>query len=356
MRKMLLLFAALALVMSLGLGVAGCADEEQDQEDGLPSMVVIATTGLGSSAHGWSSVLGDAFTAETGVKVRLLPQSTDIARYTVLKDGDADLICASGVNGWAPTMGILEFEEWGPQPIYIVWQGSVLATGLAVRGDSDIYTGADLPGRTISNVPGMPSINLGRDHHLRTLGLTADDMVLVDFPSYPSVMEGLKLGTVEVIGAVSCTSSGMYDVASAPCGLRWIEMPHDNEEAWTAASKIAPYVPNVVTKAAGIDPETDEPKELAGILNNTYCYGTELVSEELAYQWAKTIHTRLEDYQDRHPSLPGFTLEQALSFKYSPYPYHPGTIKYFKEIGAWTDQHQEWQDRILTEMEERLAS
>ncbi len=97
----------------------------------------------------------------------------------------------------------------------------------------------------------MASVNTGRGHHLRRLGLTPDDMVLVDFPSYTSMIEGLELGVVGVIEAVPCTNSAVYDIASAPCGLRWIEVPHDNTDAWITASKIAPRVPAVVTAAAG---------------------------------------------------------------------------------------------------------
>ena len=349
MRKAIYVLMTLALVLVLSLGAFACAEEEE--KPGLPDMLIITTTGLASTNHILATAIGGAFSERTGIPVRLVPHGTDIARYTVLRDGDCHFVHASSVNGWAPTFGLLEFEEWGPQPIYIVWQGSVLGTGIAVRGDSDIYTGADLKGKTINNVPGMPSINLGRDNHLAVLGLTPDDMTLADFPSYSSVMEGLKLGTVDAIGAVSLTSGGMYDVAAAPCGLRWIPLPADGD--WEAASKIAPYVPYLATTGAGIDAE--HPLETAALTNNCYCYGTEVVTEELAYEWAKTVHTQWEEYEDKHSLLPGFTIEQALDFELSPYPYHPGAIKYFKEIGVWTDEHQEWQDRILSEMEARIA-
>lgn len=352
MRRSIYVLIALALVASLTIGAFGCAEEEE--KAGLPDMLIITTTSLASSAHAWSSVLGDVFSDQTGVPVRLVPHGTDIARYTVLRDGDAHFVCASGINGWAPTFGLLEFEEWGPQPIYIVWQGSVLPTGIAVRGDSDIDSIADLEGKRINNVPGMASINLGRDSHLAFAGLTTDDVTLVDFPSYTAVFDGLKTGTIDAAAVISCTASGAYDIAASPHGIKWLEMPASDTEGWTRLSQIAPYVPAVVTKGAGIS--EDNPLELSALTNNTYCYGTEIVSEELAYQWAKAIVTQYDSYQDRQPDLPGFTVEQALDFQYSPYPYHPGTIKYFKEIGVWTDEHQEWQDRILDEMEARIAA
>mgnify|MGYP001076047975 CR=1 FL=1 len=353
MRRVMLLLMLLALCSSLTTTIIGCGETEETEQPELPSLVVISTTGLGSSAHAWSSVLGDAFQDETGITVRLVPHGTDLARYTMLRDGDAHLVAASSINGWAPTFGLQEFSDWGPQPIYMIWLGSLLNTGVAVRADSGINSLADLAGKRVNNVPAMASINLGRDSHLAFAGLTPDDVILVDFPSYPAVFDGLKAGTVDAIGVVACTASGAYDVATSPAGIKWLEMPASDSEGWERLSEIAPYVPALATKGAGIS--EDDPLELSALVNTIYSYGTEVVSEELAYQWAKTLGTLTQEYRDRNPDVVGFTVENALNFQYSSYPYHPGTIRYFKEIGVWTSEHQEWQDSILAEMEARVG-
>jgi len=346
-------FALLALILCLSFSMIGCGESEEEEETGLPSMVVISTTGLGSSGHAWASVLGDAFQDQTGITVRLVPHGTDIARYTMLRDGDCYLVAASSINGWAPTFGLSEFAEWGPQPIYRVWQGSLLNTGMAVRADSSINTMADLAGKKVNNVPGMASINIGRDCHLAFGGLTADDVTLVDFPSYPAVFDGLKSGAIDAAGAISVTASWSYDVATAPGGIKWIEMPASDTEGWARLAEVGPYVPAACTKGAGISEGGS--LELSALTNDLYCYGTEMVSEELAYQWAKTIGTLAQEYRDRHPDVAGFLVEQALNFRFSSYPYHPGTIRYFKEISVWTEEHQGWQDSILAKMEARVG-
>ncbi len=353
MRRAIFLLVLLILCSSLTTTIIGCGEAEEAEQPGLPSLVVISTTGLGSSAHAWASVLGDAFQAQTGIKVRLVPHGTDLARYTMLRDGDAHLVAASSINGWAPTFGLLEFSDWGPQPIYAVWLGSLLTTGVAVRADSDINSIADLAGKKVNNVPAMASINLGRDSHLAFAGLTPDDVILVDFPSYPAVFDGLKAGSIDAAAVISCAASGAYDVATSPGGIKWLEMPASDTEGWTRLSEIAPYVPAVATTGAGIS--EDNPLEVSALINTIYSYGTEVVSEELAYQWAKTLGTLTQEYRDRHPDVVGFTIENALNFQFSPYPYHPGTIRYFKEIGVWTSQHQEWQDSILAKMEARVG-
>ncbi len=359
MRKLTLLVMALVLIMSLSVGILGCGGEEQEPANGndepkptLPSTIVITTTGLGSAAHGWSSVLGDTFASQLKMSVRQIPHGTDVARYTVLRDGDAELVAASSINGWAPTFGLDEFSDWGPQPIYMVWQGSTLGTGVAVKADSDIETMADLAGKKVNFVPGMPSINRGLEAHLAFAGLTWDDVVKVDFPSYGAVMDGLKLGTVDAAGVIALTAAGAHDIASAPGGIKWLPMPADDTAGWQRLSQIAPYVPQVATHGAGI--AEGESVQTSALTNNIYSYGIEVVDEVLAYHLAKVIHTQWEAYKDRHPNLPGFTVENALNFQFSAYPYHPGTIKYFKEIGMWTAEHDAWQADILAAMNARI--
>jgi len=359
-RKVIFTLMELCLVLSLGVAMFGCGDNggpspSPTPEPILPSTVIITTAGVGSSGHGWASVLGDAFTDVTGIPISVIPQATDIERYMMMRDGDVQLACASSINGWAPTFGMLEFESWGPQPVYIVWQGSVLSTGVAVRGDdASINSLADLAGKKLNNVVGMASMNLSRDSHLAFAGLTTDDVTLVDVPSYVAAMEALILGTIDAVAVISCTSSGAYDIASSAHGIKWLEMPASDTTGWTGLSEVAPFKPQLCESGAGIDPAN--PLELSALNNNIYSWGTDIVSEELAYLWAKTIHTKLDEIKDRQPNLPGFTIEQALDFKYSPYPYHPGTIRYFKEIGVWTAEHQTWQDDILAAMEARIGS
>jgi len=272
-----------------------------------------------------------------------------------LRDGDVHLRCASAINGWAPTFALEDFKDWGPQPIYLVWQGSLLGTGAAVKGNDDtINKMSDLRGKRVNNVPGMASINIGRDAHLAFGGLTSKDVTLIDCPSYAASMDALKLGKTDCAVAIATTASGAMDIAAAVGGIKWIPMPASDTAGWERLSKVGPYVPNKVNKGAGID--AAKPLELSGLANNTFSYGTKYVPEQLAYLWAKTIHTKYEDYKAKQPDLPGFTIETALSFKYSAYPYHPGTVRYFKEIFVWTKEHQSWQDKIMADMEARLKA
>lgn len=324
-------------------------------EPAMPSVLVITTTGVGSTAHVTSSILGEAFTAVAGIPTRILPHATDSAGYTALRDGDAHFRCGSAVNGWGPMFGIEDFKDWGPQPIYMVWQGGMIFTGMSVKAsDTGIKTIADLRGKRIQNVPGMASFNIGRNGHLAFAGLTANDVRLVDCASLAAAQDAQKLGNIDACGPHTITSSGAMDIASSLGGIRWLPMPASDTVGWERLAKVAPYVPAKATRGAAVDPSN--PPEVSGLPSNTFSYGTKFVSEQLGYLWAKALHTQYNSYKDKQVDLPGFTLEQALNFRYSPYPYHPGAIKYFKELGAWTKDHQSWQDGKVADMEARLKA
>lgn len=65
------------------------------------------------------------------------------------------------------------------------------------------------------------------------------------------------------------------------------------------------------------------------------------LDEEIAYRIVKTLLQSLEDLKPIHRDFSEWTAENAV--KKLPIPYHPGAIKYYKEIGLWSaemDQHQ----------------
>ena len=71
----------------------------------------------------------------------------------------------------------------------------------------------------------------------------------------------------------------------------------------------------------------------------------DLWPEEAAYQVVKTIFTHSKELIAVHKSSKHWTIENTLAAP--PIPFHPGAIRYFREIGAWTDAHQKRQDALL---------
>ncbi len=61
-------------------------------------------------------------------------------------------------------------------------------------------------------------------------GLTWDDVKRTDMPSYTAGMKGLAEGKVDVV-CCNPNASTLYEVASSPKGLRFLEFPASDTEA-----------------------------------------------------------------------------------------------------------------------------
>ena len=89
---------------------------------------------------------------------------------------------------------------------------------------------------------------------------------------------------------------------------------------------------------------------------NNYPYpmfvGTAKLSDEVAYSLTKAVLDNYEQIKDSGPSMSGYQVDkQPLKFVF---PYHPGSIAYFKEKGVWTAEHEQ-HNAMLMKRQDVLA-
>ena len=73
---------------------------------------------------------------------------------------------------------------------------------------------------------------------------------------------------------------------------------------------------------------------------------TSETSEDVVYTVTKATWENYEEMHAVHPWWDGWTREEMVPVKPAA-PYHDGAIKFFKEIGVWTEEHQAAQDELL---------
>ena len=67
--------------------------------------------------------------------------------------------------------------------------------------------------------------------------------------------------------------------------------------------------------------------------------------EEGAYQIAKALFGHYEDLKLVHKAARHWTVKKSLDNFHIPF--HSGPLQYFKEIGAWTSQHEKRQQELM---------
>ncbi len=136
------------------------------------------------------------------------------------------------------------------------------------------------------------------------------------------------------------SSAGTFEIAASPGGLRVLPLPHDDKEGWKRVQKVYPALSRSIPPK-GVGVEEGQGVEILGFPRALFAYDFE--DEGTTYAVAKVWTEGLEAYQGKHKELPFNTLENALDCLELPAPYHEGAVKYFKERGVWTEEHEKWQ-------------
>ncbi|MCA8927851.1 MAG: TAXI family TRAP transporter solute-binding subunit [Alphaproteobacteria bacterium] len=344
------LFAAVAASVLMA-GSALAADVQ------LPKNLSWTAYGTTSSGYAQSVGLGNMLKAKYDVELRIIPGKNDVSRMLPLKAGQAD-ICACGIAAYFGQEGVFMFAEpkWGPTPLYNLFNNiGRNGAGLIVAGDLGVKGYADLKGKRVTWVKGSPALNLNSTAVLAFAGLTWNDVEKVVVPGWGQSMQAIIDGQADA--AYGSTISSKYNqISASPRSLIHLPFPHDDKAAWARAQAIAPHwYPIEVTNAVAIEKNPTGGKAFDGAgFPYPIFVANPTMDETVAYGLTKAVMENYETYKDSGPGMDGYQVQnQNLSWIF---PYHPGSIRYFKEIGKWTAENQANTDGLLKRNEVLAAA
>jgi uncharacterized protein len=323
----------------------------------LPKLISITSYDVGSAAYVFSSGLAEAITKGSGIQVRIEPGGTDTARLMPVRSKTTEMTIVTHATATFAMLPVDIFlkPEWGPQRLRMVSLGPVLPIGLFAKGNSGIKAIADLKGKKVPSITGSPAVTLGIEGMLAFGGLTWDDIKKTPFGSYAASTKGVIEGACDV--ALSGTTAVTpMELASSPSGIYWLPVPTENKAGWARMLKIAPYMlPGTFAEGAGLS--ATNPWVGAGYPYSVFVY--DFQDEQLVYTVTKSLAEGYGMMKDIHPHLKNWTLAGSTDLSLLEkiiIPYHPGAVRYFKEVGKWTSGHQAWQDKMMKEEQERIAA
>lgn len=319
----------------------------------LPRTLAWSAYGTNSSGYAQAVAIGNMLQNKYGTSLRVLPGDNDVSRMTPLRTNRVDM-CACGIASYFGSEGVMMFAdpEWGPQPVRVITT-SIASFGLAlaVAGDLDVKTPADLRGKRIAYVRGDDALNKGTEAYLAFGGLTWNDVERVDFPGYGRSFDGIIAGQADASFTTTVTPPAQQ-LASSPRGIAWPELDHNDTEGWKRLTDTAPYFqPHKITSGAG-GISADNPYYGASYPYPILIANADL-SEDTVYGLIRAMNDNFDDYKDSAPGAAGYSLEnQNLKWVM---PFHEGVVRYFREKGIWTEDMQAHQDELI-KRQELLAS
>ncbi|MDA7947724.1 MAG: TAXI family TRAP transporter solute-binding subunit [Hyphomicrobiaceae bacterium] len=310
-----------------------------------PDSISISGNKPGSSMHAEITGIADAIDKKFGTKIRAIPVGNAVGRAVALKNGKTKIWMSCSAY-YTAFEGIGDFaaQKWGPQDIRVLMLANRRNNfSLATSKKSPINTVADIKGKRMAWVVGNSGINMQTEAYLSHGGLTLDDVELVKFPGYVASLRGVISGQTDAVMAAN-SSSATREIAASPGGLKWININHANKDGWKEVQRRAPFVaPLVITGGPGL--KDGEKAEVGSYPCPTFvAYSNASVND--VYWLTKMIVESWDIYKDSIKTAPYWQVDEALKSRFA-VPYHDGAVKYFKEIGKWTDDMEKQQQRLL---------
>lgn len=336
-------WCAIAIVLAV-LFVVGCAPQSREEVESdeypypVPQSVVITSYGIESGGYAAMSAMTEYLRQEEGVKGRIIPSGTDLGRLGPVVQGKADFALGA-LSAYLYCLGMFETAtpEWGPQSLRMVAMApSETGSAFITNDPENIKTIKDLKGKRVGNDIGSATISLHIEGTLALEGLTFDDVIIVDYPSTNDMHRGFMAGEIDAT-YINTAASTAREIEASRWGLHYIEMPPPGDERWELARKVHPFAfGGYLTAGAGCSKEN--PVTGWGSIYPLF-YTDAKLEKGIAYHMTRMILEHNEGYRDQSTLLEPLTLENQDLFMEGCFPWHEGSIEYFKEIGVWTEEH-----------------
>lgn len=298
--------------------------------------VGFATLPAGAINNVQSQVIAKVVQLNTDLKIRVTPYRGGGAMTAAVNAKRAEFgITDTGELTDALTgSGSPQYVGKAMPNLRVAFRVLAFPVGLFVRKDSDIKTIGDLRGRKFSSdwsafPNAIPLAN----------GLFATaDMSLKDINGVPAAniiraANDFKAGKTEAL-FFAVGAPKVAEVNSSVGGIRLLSVPNTPE----AERKMKSIRPDYFIMAVNPAPP------YAGVLEPSFVLGSDLtiivgshVSDDVVYKFVKAVHGRRADLIKGHPSFFGFQ-PKNMAKQFSVAKYHPGAIKFFKEVGIWPDK------------------
>jgi len=312
---------SLAAILGLLFGAAGA----QAQPIGF------ATLPPGAINNVQAQVIAKVVQANSDLKVRVTPYRGGGAIAAAVQNQAAEFGITDVIEMTDALTGAGRFDGRAMADLRVAFRILAFPISIFVRQDSDIQSLADLKGRPYATKwSAFPNALLMSNALLSTAGLSLDDVDPVPTANIIRAAEDFKAGKTDAfIFAVGAPK--VAEVNSAVGGIRALSMPN------TAAA-------NAAIRAVRPDyfmfPMNPAPP-FAGIVKTTWVLASDLiiyvgghVPDETVYKFVKAVYGNKDALVAGHPSFRAHQPDK-MAKPFTTARYHPGAIKFFKEVGIW---------------------
>lgn len=303
---------------------SGSSAPAQTQSGTSKRFLSIATAQLGGGTY--NNGLAIATAANLGLsdcKVEALPTSGGIESARMLRDNEVEIASLDSYVVYMLKNGVEQFDKDGLDDVKLLFPLFTNYVNIVVPEDSSIQSVKDFAGKKVGvGNPGSIGYYL-MTHIMRAYGLEAGDYTEVPL-SASEQTDNLKNGMQDVFGYYTSQNSSaiMELAANLPC--RWISLDADVWDPYAEKNGL----PYTVTASTDTYDGMSQAMELTGAM---WLCARGDVDEDTVYQFVKSFFENIQTAETMNATIKNTPNLLPTSNPVSDY--HPGAIKYYKEMG-----------------------
>jgi TRAP transporter TAXI family solute receptor len=329
--------AAVFMMTMLSYDYAKSAEKE-----GWPKTVSIGA-GTGATYYAIAGGLGTMMEKYLGVPG--IPTQTSGSEMTarLMKSGELSMGFAPPDSAYDGYRGIGRYKSIGPVPMRAFLSDFPLVYNVTTLEGSGIKTWADLKGKKgywYSRGSALQQILWPA--MLAAYGLTEADLgPKLVFDKAEEWVDALKTGKVAYAGDCSWHPSARWTELSGTHPMKIIGC---DEAVIAKIQKKYPWVFGAPFKAGIYKTITEDILEV-GFSVVIVCHKD--LPDDFIYQAVKMVYEHKDAFNTYHPACKLFSTQSVK--RVDTLPYHPGAVKYYKEVGVWTKKEDARQAKLLAE-------
>ncbi len=326
MKKFISVILALVMVLALvGCGSQSAnTDSSADNSGSEKYNLIIGTGGVGGTYYPLGGALASVWTKYLD-NVTVSAQSTgaSVENTQLLENGEVELALTQNDLAEYAVKGEYMFTK-KYEKMQLIGRLYSEPIQVFVRNDSGIKSIADMAGKRISvSYPGSGA-NANAEQLLGVFGITVND-IKAEYPSNSDtadrMKDGLLDGMLTTTGAPNATFQEMC--MSADCTLLSL-----SDEDCDKIIAQYPFFAKYTIPAGSYEGQTEDVQTLC--VQSVLAVSTDL-SEDLVYDLTKTLWENQTELSGMLSALSDLSVDNALEG--ITIDYHPGAVKYYKEIG-----------------------
>jgi TRAP transporter TAXI family solute receptor len=269
--------------------------------------------------------------ADGGLNLRVKPFGGTSAYVPGVNAGEQQFGLANELETHYAVTGEVIYKG-KPQPhLRVVAILTPLYSEFFVRKDSPIKTIADLKGKRVpSGYASQRVLDVLTKGTLANGGLSYKDVQQVPVPNVVGGANEFAQDKADVF-MFALGAGKVAETAAKVGGVRVLPIDHSKE----AMDRLRKFIP--VAYATEVKPG----KGRAGVDAPTWVYAydylvlaNDKVPDDVVYKLAKVLHDHKKELAANFGALGGFN-PNRMAKDMGPVKFHPGAIKYYKEIGTW---------------------